>query len=176
MKINISFDTDRITKFVDRVGKGKLFAGVAMLSLAGASTYAYAVSNTPTHVFTAGSPISASDVNENFSELFSAANVAESDIATLQSDVAALESGGGGGGINSCTWKYQFSGSSPSDNLCGAGRFALTGSCSAISGSVTNSRPINIAGGAATPVTNGTGWHCATTGGAIDSRVLCCPE
>lgn len=190
MQINITLDTKSIGGFL----RSRVFAGLVGVGVLAASTHAFAIIGTPTHVFQPGDPISASDVNENFTQLFEAANLAESNVgglqanittvetnvstlqtnvSTLQTSVTALEQNTA---VNSCFWKYEFVGGLTGTSTCPVNTFALTGSCGANGGTVGRSTPAGIAGGAAEPVTDSTGWTCRGVGASsMDVRALCCP-
>lgn len=173
MQITITFDTNPLKRFAGRLRRSRIFVGVSALVLLGLSSYAYAISTTPTNVFVQGEATSAADINTNFSELYTAASTNETDIGVLQSDVQALETQV----ASACFWKYQFHTASASGTtLCPANTFAISGSCGSVSGSIRNSRPESIGGGAAEPAGGATGWTCNQTGtGGLDVRALCCP-
>lgn len=201
MQITINIDTKPIKRLAERMRRSPVLVGSAAAVLLGLSSYAYAISTSPTNVFVDGQVTSAADINTNFDELYAAASTNEADIVTLQSDVSVVETSVGSletsvgsltssvaanaNGIsdlasqttNACAWYYKFASVSPDQSNCPANTFVMSGSCIVHgTGSVARSSPVGIAGGAGTPVESGTGWSCTRTGGtSMDIRALCCP-
>jgi len=76
MEIRIVID-DRIVRFFQRVfTRRRVAVAVAVAVLVGGG-YVYAISQTPTHVFEANTPISSLQVNTNFQQLFAAVHALE---------------------------------------------------------------------------------------------------
>lgn len=173
MQITITFDTNALKRIAGGLRRSRIFVGVAALLTLGISSYAYAISTTPTNVFVQGQATSAADVNTNFSELYAAASTNETDIGALQTDVQALASQV----TNACFWKYDFLSGTTGTVLCPPNTFAISGSCGSISGSLRNSRPSGIGGGTAEAAEDATGWTCnQSASGGLDVRALCCPQ
>lgn len=89
MEIEITID-DRIVRAFRRLLSRRALGVAALALCCGVAGYVHAISETPTHVFSAGTLIDAAKVNENFSTLFQTVSKMEAD---LQSGVLKGEKG-----------------------------------------------------------------------------------
>jgi hypothetical protein len=171
MEIKITLDTTQLKRAIRRLGKGRLFAGIVVAVLLGASTVTYAIGTSPTHVFASGDVISSSEVNKNFSELYEAVSAAEVSVTALQTDVDALETKAS---PHSCQWVYKFIAGETGTVMCPANKHPIAGGCTALDQGKTleSSAPFGVTSG---DVTMGTGWKCSqSVSGGMDGRALCC--
>lgn len=192
MRVTIEFDTDSRA--------ARVLLGLAVVAL---PVIAIAGSVDIPHTFSAGDPVSARQINENFSALRTGINdndarigVVTADVGTLSSDVdtvtadvvaLAAEVADNTAAVDhqSCIWETEYVTDQLAHNVaCAATDYAVSGYCirTALNqtATLTSSGPdgvLIIGGDGQRDPTVSTGWRCTFDGSTnIYVGALCCPR